>query len=172
MKEVTYLFGALEEPDVDALMRIGTRQQLHVGDKLLTEGTHPDAIYLVLDGDLSVSLKGRHHRARREGRDRRRDVAARIATCIGHTVRHHAGYGTAHPSRRAREEPRRRSGFSLRFYRALGCCSPAASARRRRPRRRSSAAFELVRWAGPDSPTWPACSAPLAGIPGATGLPC
>src|SRR4051794_10837297 len=59
MKEVAYVFGALEEPDVEALMRMGTRQQLHVGDKLLTEKTHPDAIYLVLEGELSVSVKGR-----------------------------------------------------------------------------------------------------------------
>ena len=51
MKEVIYVFGALEEPDVEVLMRLGTRQQLHVGDQLLTEGTHPDAIYLVLEGD-------------------------------------------------------------------------------------------------------------------------
>ena len=60
MKEVNYVFGALEEPDVEALMRIGTQQQLHVSDQLLTEGTHHDAIYLVLDGELSVSVKGRN----------------------------------------------------------------------------------------------------------------
>jgi hypothetical protein len=52
MKEVNYVFGALEEPDVEALMRIGTQQQLHVSDP--TQGTHHDAIYLVLDGELSV----------------------------------------------------------------------------------------------------------------------
>jgi CRP-like cAMP-binding protein len=59
MKEVIYVFGALEEPDIEVLMRLGTRQQLLVGDQLLTEGTHPDAIYLVLEGELSVSVKGR-----------------------------------------------------------------------------------------------------------------
>ena len=59
MKEANYVFSALEEPDVEALMRIGTQKQLHVSDQLLTEGTHHDAIYLVLDGELSVSVKGR-----------------------------------------------------------------------------------------------------------------
>ena len=58
MKEANYVFSALEEPDVEALMRIGTQKQLHVSDQLLTEGTHHDAIYLVLDGELSVSVKG------------------------------------------------------------------------------------------------------------------
>ena len=33
MKEVNYVFGALEEPDVEALMRIGTQQQLHVSER-------------------------------------------------------------------------------------------------------------------------------------------
>jgi DMSO/TMAO reductase YedYZ molybdopterin-dependent catalytic subunit len=59
MKEAKYVFAALEESDVEALMRIGTQQQLHVRDELLTEGTHHDAIYLVLDGELSVSVQGR-----------------------------------------------------------------------------------------------------------------
>ena len=49
MKEINYVFGALEEPDVDALMRIGTQERLHVSDQLLTEGTHHDAIYLNFD---------------------------------------------------------------------------------------------------------------------------
>ena len=70
MKEVNYVFGALEEPDVEALMRIGTHQQLHVSDALLTEGTHHDAIYLVLHGELSVSVKGRNA-AIAHGRGRR-----------------------------------------------------------------------------------------------------
>jgi hypothetical protein len=47
MKEVNYVFGALEEPDVEALMRIGTQQQLHVSDQFLTEGTHHDALLLL-----------------------------------------------------------------------------------------------------------------------------
>ena len=41
MKESNYAFGALEEPDVEALMRIGTQQQLHVSDRSLT--SQPDA---------------------------------------------------------------------------------------------------------------------------------
>jgi len=60
MKEVNYVFGALEERDVETLMRIGTQQQLHVNDQLLTQGNHHDAIYLVLDGELSVSVKSRN----------------------------------------------------------------------------------------------------------------
>jgi len=59
MKEVIYVLGALEDQDIEALMRIGTKEQLQVSDKLLTEGNHPDAIYLVIEGELEVSVQGR-----------------------------------------------------------------------------------------------------------------
>ena len=68
MKEVLYVLGALEDQDVEALMRIGTKEQLQVGDKLLTEGNHPDAIYLVLEGELDVSVQGRDTTIRRVGK--------------------------------------------------------------------------------------------------------
>jgi len=42
--------GALEKPDPDPLMHISTRRHVRVADKLLIEGIHPDAIYLVLEG--------------------------------------------------------------------------------------------------------------------------
>jgi hypothetical protein len=45
MKEVNYVFGALEERDVEALMRIGTQRQLHVSNQLLTEGSHSQSIW-------------------------------------------------------------------------------------------------------------------------------
>ncbi len=111
MKEVIYVFGALEEPDVEVLMRLGTRQQLHVGDQLLTEGTHPDAIYLVLEGELSVSVKGRDTAIAYVGKG---EIVGEmslleVTTGFGHAVRHHPGDGPAHPSRRARGEPCRRS---------------------------------------------------------------
>jgi CRP/FNR family cyclic AMP-dependent transcriptional regulator len=59
MKEIIYVFGALEDRDVEWLMRIGTKEQLRIGDTLITEGDHPDALYLILEGELSVSVQGR-----------------------------------------------------------------------------------------------------------------
>ena len=58
MKEIIYVFGALEDRDVEWLMRIGTKEQLQIDATLITEGDHPDAIYLVLEGELSVSVQG------------------------------------------------------------------------------------------------------------------
>ena len=153
MKEVSYVFGALEEPDVEALMRIGTRQQLHVGDKLLTERTHPDAIYLVLEGELSVSVIGR-------------DIAiayVRKGEIVGEVSLLESQPASATlcavtpvtvlriPRDTLEGNLAADPGFSLRFYRALGmllshrlraATSPASS--KLRP------LSELVRWAGPD----------------------
>src|SRR5262245_25440777 len=58
LKEVSYLFGALQDRDVDALMRIGVKERLQVGATLITEGDCLDAIYLILEGALTVSVKG------------------------------------------------------------------------------------------------------------------
>jgi CRP-like cAMP-binding protein len=109
MKEVNHVFGALEEPDVEALMRIGTQQQLHVSDQLLTEGDDNDAIYLVLDGELSVSVKARNSAIAYVGKG---EIVGEmslleIVASIGHAVRDHPSNGAPHPSRRSREEPRR-----------------------------------------------------------------
>ena len=58
MKEVLYVFGALMDADIDALMRQGTREELPDGSALIVEGRHPGAVFLVLDGDLCVTVDG------------------------------------------------------------------------------------------------------------------
>ena len=153
MKEVIYVFGALEEPDVEVLMRIGTRQQLRVGDKLLTEGTHPDAIYLVLEGELSVSVKGRDTAIAYVGKGEivgemslleSQPASATLCAITPVTV-------LRIPRDALEENLAADPGFSMRFYRALGMLlshrlrattSPASF--KLRP------LSELVRWAGPD----------------------
>ena len=153
MKEITYVFGALEEPDVEALMRIGTRQQLHVGDKLLTEGTHPDAIYLVLEGKLSVAVKGRDTAIAYVGKG---DIVGEMSLLESQpasaTVCAITPVTVLRIPRDALEENLAADpGFSLRFYRALAmllstrlrATTSPASSKLRPP-------SELVRWAGPD----------------------
>ena len=153
MKEVIYVFGALEEPDVEVLMRIGIRQQLHVGDKLLTEGTHPDAIYLVLEGELSVSVKGRGTAIAHVGKGEivgemslleSQPASATLCAITPVTA-------LRIPRDALEENLAADPGFSLRFYRALGmllshrlrAVTSPASSKLRPP-------SELVRWAGPD----------------------
>src|SRR5262245_24233538 len=122
MKEVNYLFGALEEPDIELLMRLGTRQQLLVGDQLLTEGTHHDAIYLVLEGELSVSVKGRNAVIAYVGKGEivgemslleSQPASATLCAITPVTV-------LRIPRDALEENLAADPGFSLRFYRALG----------------------------------------------------
>jgi len=120
--QINYVFGALKEPDVEALMRIGTQQQLHVGDQLLTEGTHHDAIYLVLDGELSVSVKGRNAAIAYVGKGEivgemslleSQPASATLCAITPVTV-------LRIPRDALEENLAADPGFSLRFYRALG----------------------------------------------------
>ena len=153
MKEVMYVLGALEESDVEVLMRIGTRQQLHVGDNLLTERTHPDAIYLILEGELSVWVKGRDTAIAHVGKGEivgemslleSQPASATLCATTPVTV--------LRISRDAlKENLAADPGFSVRFYRALGML---LSHRLRATSSPASSSFrptsELVRWAGPD----------------------
>jgi CRP/FNR family transcriptional regulator, cyclic AMP receptor protein len=153
MQEVSYVFGALEEPDVEALMRIGTRQQLRVADKLLIEGTHPDAIYLVLEGQLSMWVKGRDAAVAYIGRG---EIVGEMSLLESHpaafTLSAITPVTVLRIPRDALEENLAADpGFSLRFYRALGMLLShrlRATTSRASPELRPPS--ELVKWATPD----------------------
>jgi DMSO/TMAO reductase YedYZ molybdopterin-dependent catalytic subunit len=122
MKEVNFVSGGLGEPDVEALMRIGTKQQLQVGQQLLTEGTHHDAIYLVLGGELIVSVKGRNAAIAYVGKGEivgemslleSQPASATLCAITPVTV-------LRIPRDSLEQKLAADPGFSLRFYRALG----------------------------------------------------
>lgn len=56
MKRVLFILGALEDDDVDWLVTTGKRLALSQGDILINEGQTSDAIYLLLDGTLHVTV--------------------------------------------------------------------------------------------------------------------
>ena len=58
MKEVLYVLGTLMDADIDALMRLGSRQEVPDGSAVIVEGQHPGAVFLVLDGELCVTVDG------------------------------------------------------------------------------------------------------------------
>ncbi|MGA8261342.1 MAG: alpha-hydroxy-acid oxidizing protein [Arenicellales bacterium] len=122
MKEVTYVFGVLEESDVETLMRIGDRQELHVGDELVTQGTHPDAVYLVLEGKLSVSVSERDTPVAHVGTGEIVGEMSLLESQLASaTVRAITPVTVLRIPRATLEENLAAdSGFSMRFYRALG----------------------------------------------------
>lgn len=56
MKRVLFILGVLEDEDVDWLIAAGKRLVLAKGDVLIHEGYPTDAIYLLLDGTLHVTV--------------------------------------------------------------------------------------------------------------------
>jgi CRP/FNR family transcriptional regulator, cyclic AMP receptor protein len=57
MRKALYLMGILDDGDVDWLANNGTTQFVPAGTVLIHEGAAIDAVYVVLDGKLSVLAK-------------------------------------------------------------------------------------------------------------------
>jgi CRP/FNR family transcriptional regulator, cyclic AMP receptor protein len=58
MKKVLFLFGELNDVDIDWLIAQGTTVQITKGSVLIQEGQPITALYIVLDGLFGVSLGG------------------------------------------------------------------------------------------------------------------
>ena len=55
MKKVLYILGELDDDDIDWLLEIGGRRTIPAGTVLIDEGRAIDALYILLEGELSVS---------------------------------------------------------------------------------------------------------------------
>jgi CRP-like cAMP-binding protein len=58
MRKVLYIFGLLTDADVDWIAHTGKRSRFRDGDVLIEQGKHVEAIILLLQGALSVTIKG------------------------------------------------------------------------------------------------------------------
>lgn len=58
MKKVLFLFGELNDADVDWLVSCGQPEHVSASATLIREGQHIDAIYIVLEGSLEVTVGG------------------------------------------------------------------------------------------------------------------
>jgi CRP/FNR family cyclic AMP-dependent transcriptional regulator len=57
MKKVLYILGELDDDDIDWLLEIGSRRLVPAGTVLIIEGRQLDALYILLEGELSVSTE-------------------------------------------------------------------------------------------------------------------
>lgn len=55
MRKVLYIFGQLNDVDIEWLINTGQRQNIPTGSTLITEGHTTQYLYIVLDGELVVS---------------------------------------------------------------------------------------------------------------------
>ncbi|MEB3293282.1 MAG: cyclic nucleotide-binding domain-containing protein [Synechococcales bacterium] len=57
MKKILFILGELSDRDMDWLLYVGRKEQLPAGTKLIEEGKPIDALYIVLSGQLKVSME-------------------------------------------------------------------------------------------------------------------
>jgi bacteriocin-type transport-associated protein len=56
MRKVLFVFSLLTDSDIDWLVATGTRKRLGAGTLLIQQGRPADALFVVLDGRLAVSV--------------------------------------------------------------------------------------------------------------------
>jgi CRP/FNR family cyclic AMP-dependent transcriptional regulator len=56
MKRVVFILGVLDDEDVDWLIEAGQRRELQAGEVLIREGELCDELFLILDGELEVTV--------------------------------------------------------------------------------------------------------------------
>jgi CRP/FNR family transcriptional regulator, cyclic AMP receptor protein len=58
MRKILFIFGVLNDADVDWMVRAGTRRQIGGGDILIHEGNAFDSVALLLSGKMAVTVEG------------------------------------------------------------------------------------------------------------------
>jgi CRP-like cAMP-binding protein len=60
MRKVLFLFGQLNDDDVEWMLTVGTRRVVPAGGVVIQQGVPVDAVFILLEGKLAVWLKGRN----------------------------------------------------------------------------------------------------------------
>lgn len=58
MRKVLFILGQLNDSDVEWLSTVGSRRTVPTGEVLIKEGVHLDTVYLILEGQMSVTTGG------------------------------------------------------------------------------------------------------------------
>jgi len=59
MRKVLFLFGQLNDDDVEWMLTVGTKRFVPAGGVLIEQGVPVDAVFILLEGKLAVRLKGK-----------------------------------------------------------------------------------------------------------------
>lgn len=120
MRKVLYILGLLEDADINWLIGVGKRRKVPPGEKLVEEGNPITHLYIIVEGTVDVSVRGKLVAQLGQGEvvgeisllDSRPPSATVIAT--NHTL----VLGVPFPELRAKLA--RDLGFAARLYQALG----------------------------------------------------
>ncbi len=58
MRKVLYIFGLLNDSDIETMARLGRKRTIPAGTALIRQGQTLDRVYLLLDGHMDVSVEG------------------------------------------------------------------------------------------------------------------
>ena len=123
MRKVLFLFGQLNDDDVEWMLTAGAKRFVPAGGVLIQQGVPVDALFILLEGKLAVWLKGKRRGTGARPPERRRDRGRDVLRRRPAPLRHRQGPGRldrlrpleGHPHRKLAADP----GFAARFYRAL-----------------------------------------------------
>lgn len=122
MKKVLFILGELSDEDIDWLIKAGVREEVAAGTVLIYEGKPVDALYILLDGTLVVTISALEGRqiARLSSGDvvgEMSFVDARPPSATVQTLEQ--SLVLAVPRTALTEKLQQDIGFASRFYRAL-----------------------------------------------------
>lgn len=122
MRKILFILGELSDPDVEWLMRVGRKERIAAGTRLIQEGYPVDAFYVVVNGEFQVvveALEGREIARLKSGEvfgeisflDNRPPVATVIATetSLVFTI----------PGKALQQKLAEDGSFAAHFYRAI-----------------------------------------------------
>ena len=122
MQKVLFILGEMSDDDIDWMIESGTREPVAAGDILIHEGSPIDAIYILLEGKLNVSVAALNdkviaHLSSGEVVGEMSFVDARPPSATVTALED--SYVFSIPRPRLSEKLRYDPGFASRFYRAL-----------------------------------------------------
>lgn len=124
MRKVLFLFGQLNDDDVEWMLGAGTKRVVEAGGVLIEQGVPAPAVYIVLEGRFAVWIKPRHGGEREIARLLAGEIVgemsfvdARPPSATVKALEDSTVFALAKPALLTKLD--RDQGFAARFYRAL-----------------------------------------------------
>jgi CRP/FNR family cyclic AMP-dependent transcriptional regulator len=124
MRKVLFLFGQLNDNDVEWMLRAGARRFVRAGEILIEQGVPVDAVFILLEGRLAVHLQSRKGPEREIARLNAGEIVgemsfvdARPPSANVRALEDSTVFALAKSALNAKLAAD--SGFAARFYRAL-----------------------------------------------------
>jgi CRP-like cAMP-binding protein len=124
MRKVLFLFGQLNDDDVEWMLKVGAKRFVPAGAVLIEQGVPVDAVFILLEGHLAVWLRGKRGPERELARLGAGEIVgemsfvdARPPSATVRALEDSTVFAIPKPALNAKLATD--SGFAARFYRAL-----------------------------------------------------